>query len=512
MTLSTTTSRVDCPGNGSATIFSFAPVVIFSATDLQVTLRDASGNETSIALGAGSVNFSQSVTVFPGTGSITYPASGGSPIPTGSTLVIKRVVPILQTTALSNQGPYLAEVLETALDYDVAIVQQQQEQLNRTLQFAPSDPAVALPIPSSVVRANKVLGFDSSGNPVAAESSGTAVVSSPMIPVLSASTTDVALAALGISADMLPVIKDNYAAARGLFLKLEAGSAGAPAFPLVASATTGWYRHVSTADPISGSINTWCLVVDGNERYRFFNSVLSCNLPAGDNFGITDGSRVFHIGNDGVGYYITTTTDHMLRVGSHTALGPTIIFGDQSAGGTGFTGRFAANNFPFCFGNGGDLSIATEGVIIDTIDPPNSVIRITNSAGATARTAMAFYRSGATLVGSIVTSDVATSYVTVSDERLKTVLGPISNSGEIIDALAPFWHTWVNTPADTTHYVGLGAQSVSALVPGVVQIGVGAPGDEDYKPWAADWTKMVPLLIAELKSLRARVAALEARP
>lgn len=208
MTLSTALSRVDVLGNGSATIFSFAPVVIFAATDLQVTLRNAAGTETTLALGSGSANFSQSVTTFPGTGSITYPASGGSPIPTGSSLTIKRVVPILQTTDLSNQGPYLAEVLETALDYDVAIVQQQQEQLNRTLQLAASDPSVNLPLPTSVQRANQLLGFDSFGNPIAAQPSS-AIVSSVMQPFVDSATLSAARVALGINSAIDPLLASS---------------------------------------------------------------------------------------------------------------------------------------------------------------------------------------------------------------------------------------------------------------------------------------------------------------
>lgn len=320
-----------------------------------------------------------------------------------------------------------------------------------------------------------------------------------------------------ISDAVAPALGDTIANAQSVLgipapyvLQLPNGTLAAPSFPLVASATTGWYRHVSTPDPISGSTNTWCLVVDGNERYRFFNSVLSMNLPAGDNLGITDGGRVFHIGNDGVGYYVTTTTDHMLRVGSHLGLGPTIIFGDQAGGGTGFTGRFYANNWPFCFGNGGDLTIASNGVILDTFDPPNSVIRVTNGAGGTPRTAMAFYRTGATLVGSIVTTDTTTTYATTSDERLKTVIGPIANSGALIDALAPFWHTWTGV-TDQTQYVGMSAQAVNAVIPGVVSPGKGTPGQSGFVPWMGAWSGLVPVLIAELQALRLRVAALEAK-
>lgn len=88
--------------------------------------------------------------------------------------------------------------------------------------------------------------------------------------------------------------------------------------------TTGFYNHVSDADPVYGTHNAPTLVITGTERYRFFPSVLSMTMPAGDNLGITDGTRTVHIGNDGTGFYLVTTTNHQLRVGVFAAAGPTL--------------------------------------------------------------------------------------------------------------------------------------------------------------------------------------------
>lgn len=314
-----------------------------------------------------------------------------------------------------------------------------------------------------------------------------------------------------VSPAMDPVVTAaSLPAARQLFLALDDGSAADVGFPLVGSVSTGWMRHTSTVDPVTGSANIWSLAIDGVERYRFFASVMSCNLPPGDNWGITDGTRVFHIGNDGLGYYVETTTDHMLRVGSHNGSGPGITFGDQASGGTGFTGRsVTVPGFPFCFGTP-DFSGASDGLSIS--DGADSVIRITNAAGGTTRQPMAFYRTGGAQVGSINTTDTTTAYATTSDERLKTVVGPISNSGALIDQLAPFWHRWTGA-ADTGLYAGMSAQAVNQVVLGAVVPGNDKqPGEPGFSPWQADWSKLVPLLIAEVKALRARVATLEAKP
>lgn len=164
MTIATTTNRVDAPGNGSATSFSFAPVVIFEASDLQVTVRDSGGNETTLTQGAGSTNYSVTVSSYPGVGSITYPASGGTPLASGSTIVIKRIVPLLQSVSLSNQGAYFPKIQEGEFDYLTAIDQQQQEELSRAIVGPPNGPSLSYVLPAAPFRANSILGFDAVGN------------------------------------------------------------------------------------------------------------------------------------------------------------------------------------------------------------------------------------------------------------------------------------------------------------------------------------------------------------
>lgn len=199
MTISTQLSRVDVLGNGSATTFSFSPVTIFEASDLVVTMRDASGNQTALSQGVSNFNYSVNVGVYPGTGSITYPAAGstgGTVLPTGSSLTIKRILPILQSTDLENQGAYLAAVVENEFDLLCAVDQQLQEQVNRTLQVAATDPQIPLTLPTAIARANQLLGFDSGGNPIVAQPSS-AIVSSVMQAVVDSASVAAALALLG---------------------------------------------------------------------------------------------------------------------------------------------------------------------------------------------------------------------------------------------------------------------------------------------------------------------------
>lgn len=139
MTVETSVSKVIAPGNGSATSFSFSPVVLPEGPDdLRVYLRNVTtGAETLLMRGSSSTTYSVNVSSYPGTGSITYPASGGTPITAQFELVMLRVLKLEQQTNLPNQSTYFPEVLEAALDRATMVDIQQQEKLDRTPKFLP---------------------------------------------------------------------------------------------------------------------------------------------------------------------------------------------------------------------------------------------------------------------------------------------------------------------------------------------------------------------------------------
>ena len=71
MTITSTVSRVTALGNGVATTFSFSPVIITEAIDLDVWLLDNLGNQTLLAQGTAPNQYQVVVPAYPGTGSIT---------------------------------------------------------------------------------------------------------------------------------------------------------------------------------------------------------------------------------------------------------------------------------------------------------------------------------------------------------------------------------------------------------------------------------------------------------
>jgi hypothetical protein len=116
-------------------------------------------------------------------------------------------------------------------------------------------------------------------------------------------------------------------------------------------------------------------------------------------------------------------------------------------------------------------------------------------------------------VGSITSRNLGlgtgdTIYNTTSDERLKHASTPLVDSGDVIDQLQPIRFRWgsVDGPED----FGFSAQALHAVVPQVVTPGKGEPGDKDFVPWMREKGALEAILVAEIKALRARVAALEA--
>jgi len=128
--------------------------------------------------------------------------------------------------------------------------------------------------------------------------------------------------------------------------------------------------------------------------------------------------------------------------------------------------------------------------------------------GQDGNNAIEFRRAGGVQVGSINLTSSSTSYNTSSDGRLKTNIRDLTGSGAIIDALRPRLFDWKTGDKNTYGFV---AQEVYPIFPQAVTKGDDDP-DVITHQWGIDQAKMVPVLTAEVKSLRARVATLEAAP
>jgi hypothetical protein len=131
-----------------------------------------------------------------------------------------------------------------------------------------------------------------------------------------------------------------------------------------------------------------------------------------------------------------------------------------------------------------------------TAEPPLWLRRRTNDGQV-----VMFYRD-TTAVGSINVTTTSTAYVTSSDGRLKEDLLPIDDSGAMIDAIETHAFRWKSTGERA---YGVIAQDAAKVLPQACH------HDPRSDQWGTDYSKFVPILLAELKAVRARLAELEAR-
>jgi hypothetical protein len=118
-----------------------------------------------------------------------------------------------------------------------------------------------------------------------------------------------------------------------------------------------------------------------------------------------------------------------------------------------------------------------------------------------------FVNSSGNVAGRITHNGTTTvAYTTSSDYRLKNITGPVTNSGAYIDSLNPVEGTW---KSDGATFVGLIAHEVqeSSRTP----IATGVKDGAEMQAMDYSSAELIANLIAEVKSLRQRVATLEAQ-
>lgn len=160
MSLTTLINKVIFQGNAAATVFPYS-FIIPLVNEVVATFTDSAGTQTVLASSQYTITGINNANG----GTITYPLTG-SPMAVGESLTLQRIVPYTQPTVLTNQGGYYPGVVEAADDNIVMQVQQLAEQSARSLTFPAVDPVgnAVTTLPAWQARANKVLGFDASGN------------------------------------------------------------------------------------------------------------------------------------------------------------------------------------------------------------------------------------------------------------------------------------------------------------------------------------------------------------
>lgn len=222
MTLTSTTPKEIKLGNGVTTVFSFG-FVVNKAADLVVTHVTSAGVETTLTEGTGTSNYSISVAAYPGTGSVTYPATLGTELATGEKLVLSRVVDIDQDTDLINQGSWKPEQVEGAFDYSRMVDLQQQEQIDRSIKAPISSPTgIDYELPAPVANAVVAI-WNATADAMVAGPTASAISGAQAQAVASAASAAAAL----VSEAAALVSENNAAASEAIALAATVGKYGA---------------------------------------------------------------------------------------------------------------------------------------------------------------------------------------------------------------------------------------------------------------------------------------------
>jgi hypothetical protein len=142
----------------------------------------------------------------------------------------------------------------------------------------------------------------------------------------------------------------------------------------------------------------------------------------------------------------------------------------------------------------------------------NSANGITiNDTTSTNGSAFLSFFTGGTSRGSVSNNNnTGVLYNVTSDYRLKTVIGSVTNAGQRIDALQPIEYDW-NTGGRTRGFL---AHQFAEIYPNSVsgeKDAVNKDGKPIYQAMQSSSTEVMADLIAEIQSLRKRVAQLESK-
>ena len=166
MTVSSSTSKVSYNGNGSTTVFAYT-FKVFDQDDLTVIVRSATGTETTQTI---TTNYTVSGVGDAGGGNVTM----GTPPASGETLTILREQPLTQGLDLVPNDPFPAGSMEDSLDKLTFMVQTHEEEIARSIKASKTNTITSTEFTVSAAdRANKVFGFDGSGELAVTQELGT---------------------------------------------------------------------------------------------------------------------------------------------------------------------------------------------------------------------------------------------------------------------------------------------------------------------------------------------------
>jgi hypothetical protein len=239
-----------------------------------------------------------------------------------------------------------------------------------------------------------------------------------------------------------------------------------------------------------------------------YNSTGNLACFVGDNAGQNSTGTSNTLIGQQAGYLITSGTNNTV-IGRY----------DGNQGGIDI--RTSSNNIVLSDGDGNPrLRISPGGdLLFPGTDTPNNAqsnfFSQSNWAMSVARPSASSaghirFENGSTLVGTITSNTSSVQYNTTSDHRLKENVVDMTGATTRLKQLNPVRFNFI-ADADTT-VDGFLAHEVQTVVPEAVT-GTHNEADDDGNPvyQGLDQSKLVPLLVATIQELEARIATLEAK-
>jgi hypothetical protein len=227
---------------------------------------------------------------------------------------------------------------------------------------------------------------------------------------------------------------------------------------------------------VSGNItaNAYYALGGGGWKYKTTNAAAQ--------YVIGGGAHVWNIAPSGTAGNVISFTQAMTLTNSgNLLLGTTSSYGLITAQQSGSSDIYRAN-------------IGTSGSAYTVV-------------GSGTTMTVGFFVTSSGSSGQITCSGTSTTYATSSDYRLKNVIGAVTGAGERIDALEPIEYEWKSDGQRTRGFLAHKFQEVYAGSVTGSKDAVDAEGKPVYQAIQAGSSEVIADLVAEIKSLRKRLAA-----
>lgn len=317
-----------------------------------------------------------------------------------------------------------------------------------------------------------------------------------------------------------------------------------PSFPLEVSSTSTTLLARFTSNQVNAAIRIVNSNASGGRTYSIGSG--ASGSGAGNNFYIydeTNGALRFAIDNSGNVGIGTSAPERALdiRGGSAAASHRLQLYNNYSnvymqlyTGGDGQTGLFS-NSF-MTFNTGSSVTEAMRitnnsyGTLlaIGTSSPTNggsaaSWITINGTTAGSYSGGLAFaYNSAAKVyqfwdnnsfyvqngANGVILARDASSWSSASDKRLKDITGSIDNAVSSLSTLSTIKHTY-KSDINKTEHLGLIAQEIQEVFPQVVDKYTIKDDETKTEYLSVRYTELVPVLVAAIQELEARLAKLE---